>query len=188
MSFQEIINPSTLFLLTGIKLTTSELKKYGFISAYAKDINHDIFYERPVYLLFKPSDISKMESFIHNEYRKDKTSIKEDYDYPGGYIVLVYSFPEHLEQDYHLFLMGEYSKFSDFYKSMFSDYSKVRFDSQIDPVLIPSLPFRIFNKTPDLKEYLESSLGINIDPSQELWSSPSLDGKDCLDISKVISD
>lgn len=203
MGFQEIINPSTLFLLTGLRLTTEELKKYGFVSAYAKDIDHEIFYVRPVYLLFKPSDVSLLEKFIASEYSRPErdnnsknsifspsvpiinTSLKEDYDYPGGYVVLVYSFPEYLKDDYALFLMGEYSKFSDKYKSMFSDYSKVKFGKNVDPVTIPSLPFRIFNKTPDLKEYLENSLGINFDPSQELWSSPSLDGKDCLNISKL---
>lgn len=203
MSFKELVNASTMFLLRGLGLEVSSLAKYGFISAYVDDIDHDIKYERGVYLLFKPKIVDELQRFLMSEYGKAEGfshGLKEDYDYLGGYVVAAYVFPNKYREDYEKFLMGEYSKFSDAYKKLFPkeitlNYPGGKMERTYD------LTYHIFEKSKGLRENLsikvfgskfnkngdEVPIGL-LDPETELWSSPDLTGKDLLDIDRISKD
>lgn len=203
MSFKELVNASTMFLLRGLGLDVNLLAKYGFISAYVDDIDHDIKYERGVYLLFKPKIIDELQKFLMSEYKKwdgKDSGIKEDYDYLGGYVVAAYVFPSKYQDDYQKFLMGEYSKFSEAYKKLFPkeitlNYPNGKMERTYD------LTYHIFEKSEGLRDNLsikvygskindegkEIPLGL-LDEETELWSSPDLTGRDVLDIDRISKD
>lgn len=182
MGFIERTNASTLFLLPGIGLSDIQLKKYGFISAYVDDANHDIKYESSVFLLFKPKNLETLQYFISKEYKRT-TLLKEDYDYDGGYVVMAYSFNKDYYEDYEKFLVGEYSKFSAKYKALFPSYESVRLDGVIKQV--NTLSYRVFNKVESFKLYIEREIGMVLPSEAELWGSPYLDSKDLLDIKLI---
>jgi hypothetical protein len=183
MSYKEILNASTLFLLQGIGLDVKELNRYGFISAFIDDINHNIKYESSVFLLFQPHELEDLQQFIRKEYKRTEL-IREDYDYEDGYTVLAYSFPSKFFPDYEKFLMGEYSKFSDEYKNLFPKYEVITDDKNI-PKKTYSLYYHVFTKSNAFKKYFEDKLGVALDEDQEVWSSPDLVKKDKLDIEFV---
>lgn len=184
MSGFELMNPSTLFLMPGIGFAASDLTKFGFISAFVADKDHDLHYDRPVYLLFKPADLTRMQTFIRQERRRRDQAFKEDYDYAGGYVVLAYSFPERWKADYEHFLLGEYSKFSKEYQHEFPEFSDIKAEDG-NTRTTASITMRIFNKAISLKNYLEDKLDITLGTDQEYWSAPDLKGTDLLDMDKI---
>ena len=196
MSFKEIANASTMFLLRGLGLNVNILNPYGFISAYVDDINHDIKYESAVFLLFKPDVLENLQKFIKEEYKKGL--LKEDYDYEDGWVVMVYTFPEQFLRDYERFLMGEYSKFSPEYKALFPEMVNI-VDEDGKKFRTYDMTYHIFTKSDPLREYLSKKMFGEVydekkqelvpeqwlDKDAELWSSPYLDGKDVLDIDRI---
>lgn len=199
MSFKELVNASTMFLLRGLGLHVDILNKYGFISAYVDDVNHDIKYERSVFLLFRPAEIAELNAFIAKEYKRTEF-VKEDYDYEGGFVVVAYSFPEKFAEDYNKFLMGEYSKFSDEYKKLFPINVTI-IDEKGKKKQTYDLTYHIFQKSLGLRERQsiivygshEDENGNEVpnemlDPDTELWGSPYLTSKDLLDIERIKSE
>lgn len=182
MTDKERKNCTTIFLLPGIGHTRQDLLKHGFLAAYLDDINHEVHYEESVYLLFKPEDQPAFQKFLENEYRK-ATLIVEDYDYEGGYIVLIYKIHEKYLPEYQLFLQGKYSKFSPEYISMFPMDIVVE-DSMGIATVKRSLHYHIFNRTTEIKEYWEKKIGEKMPKDMELWSSPDMD-KEVLDITSI---
>jgi hypothetical protein len=89
----------------------------GLVQCYLKDENHETNLTHPLYLLFKPKDMGIFNMFIENSYLEG--DLKEDYDYPDGYVMLVYEFPKEFQKDYELILDGKYSKVSTEYKNLF---------------------------------------------------------------------
>jgi hypothetical protein len=171
---------STLFLLPGIGLSRKDILKWGFLSAYIDDLHHDPHYENSVYLLFKPDKIRDFQDFL--EFEKLRTPLLiEDYDYPGGYVVVVYSFPKDYALEYSLFKKGKYSKFRKKYKALFPDKVIVvtKEGNKEEKV---SLAYHIFNKTDAIRLYWEERLLTEMDPNMEMWSSPDLEGTETLDI------
>ena len=198
MSFQELINASTMFLLPGLGVDIEKLNKNGFISAFVDDINHDIKYDRSVFLLFKPNQLESLQYFIAKEYKRTSSTLKEDYDYEGGYVVMAYSFPIHYQLDYQRFLMGEYSKMSITYQKLFPQKVLIKMDDgKLQSTY--SLPIHVFEKSLALRKHLSKKVYGEtekdeqgnteplelIDASTELWSSPDLSGKDLLDINLI---
>lgn len=197
MSFQELANASTMFLLKGLGLHMPDLNKYGFISAFVDDINHDIKYESSVFVLFKPEILEDLQRFISKEYKRTDF-LKEDYDYEGGFVVMAYKFPEKFKLDYQRFLMGQYSQFSKEYKSLFPTMVTVKREDGTTHQTY-DVTYHIFNKSKSLRKYLSKKAygevaieGTNeteplewLDEETELWSSPSLTTKDVLDINKI---
>jgi hypothetical protein len=196
MSFQELINASTMFLLPGLGVDIEKLDRHGFISAFIDDKNHDVKYDRSVFLLFKPNELENLQYFIAKEYKRKDSCLKEDYDYDGGYVVMAYSFPIEFQIDYQRFLMGEYSKISLKYQKLFPQKVTVkRDDGKLENTY--NLAVHIFEKSSSLRKYLSKKvygendehepLGL-IDPESELWSCPDLLNKDLLDINLIRGD
>lgn len=173
------ITDTTRFLLRGLGLFKLELSQYGFINAFLDDIEHEHHYENSVYLLFKPSELSVFEWFVDGEKARTHLVI-EEYDYPNGYIVLVYKFPAEYMDDYRLFLQGKYSKFSQKYKDLFPLTNKTTSSRNLTKEE-PSFYSHIFTRSEKMRDYWEGKLAVILAPDAEYWSSPTL-SKEVLNI------
>jgi hypothetical protein len=166
MSIKKTI--TSIFIVPTLEISRDELVENGFINGYAGDIDAETNYPNSIYMLFKPVDVDKFREFLGSEYDRTK-SIIEDYDYPGGYVVVIYKLNTKYKADFTLISQGKYSKVSAMYKSLF-------------PSVIPvikggvtsgehSLQYRVFNKTKDLRTFWETKLGVVFDEDQELWEA-----------------
>jgi hypothetical protein len=174
---------STIFLLPSIGLQRKDILKYGFINAYLGDVHHEPDHDMSLYLLFKPQDMDKMQEFLNREYKRTKL-ILEDYDYVGGYVVVVYHIDPEYYREFELFLKGKYSKFRKKYRDLFSKTADiVTEDGKV--VKEMSLAHHIFDRTPSIRNYWEEKLETQMDEDAEMWSKPDVEGVEMLDINKV---
>ena len=58
---------TSLFLVRGLDLSVTELKKIGFINAFLDDMAHEPHYKNAIYLLFKPEDMSDFTFWQNNQ-------------------------------------------------------------------------------------------------------------------------
>jgi hypothetical protein len=160
---------STLFIVPTLKLP-SESKDNGFINGYKWDMGKQVNYENAVYLLFKPKNIDKFKEFVDDEYiRGEHTNspLIEDYDYEGGFVVLVYTLDPDFKDDFDKVKKGKYSRTSDEFKELFSKI--VMIVEKGYPREKQSLQWRIFNKTDDLRVYWEDKLAVDFTDDMEVW-------------------
>ena len=148
---------STLFMIKPLGIGIERLDKVGFINAFIKDVSHDCIYDNCVYLLFKPHDMDLFRDFIDSEYERTN-NIVEDYDYEGGYVVVVYKLDENFNKDYQLVRQGLYSKTSKDFQNLFPKVVKIMKNGKHRDEI--SLQYRIFNRTQDLINFCEDKLGI----------------------------
>lgn len=179
-------NCTTIFMVPPFGVGRDRLTYNGFIGAYLGDVNKpDLKYKMGIYFLFKPEDMSSFEDFLYEEREERGMQIVEDYDYEGGYVVLIYLLEDRYSEDYEKFLKGEYSKFSNRFKNTFpKTLIAVGDDGYERPEI--STQYRVFNKDASLKEYLEEKFDVDIG-DMELWSKPNLEEKsdEYLDIIKI---
>lgn len=169
---------ATAFLLPGIGLQRQDILQHGFIAAYIDDINHAIKYKHSIYLLYKPT--STFKEFLENEYRRTKLLI-EEYDYPKGYVIVVYRFPEEFIPDYELFLEGKYSKFSEHYKNAFPKTIWIENEYGLKSEKF-TFHHLVFMKHLIIREYWYDKLGIDIPKDGEYWTKPDIEEKERLNI------
>lgn len=149
-----------------LKAPKDALRNNGFINAYIKDDDREDQYPGCIYLLFKPENIDQFREFLDAEYERTKDII-EDYDYEGGYVVVVYKLNEFYEEDFKLVRQGRYSKTSKQFQLQFPKVIKiVKRGLSKDEI---SLQYRIFNRTQDLIDFWEEKLGIIFESDQEVW-------------------
>lgn len=156
---------SAIFLLRLLEIDRKDLrnKELGFINCFMRDDSQVALKGRHLYLLFKPIDMESFTLFV--ELEKERTPhFIQDYDYPGGYCVLIYQLPVRFEEDYKLFDEGKYSKFS---KEMRDVYSK------------DMRAYDIVNKAKVMIDYWTEKTGYDFsqDDELELWSKPDLDSE-----------
>jgi hypothetical protein len=157
---------TTLFMVKPLGISIEQLEKVGFINGFIKDVSHDCIYDNCVYLLFKPRDMDLFKDFIDNEYERTN-NIVEDYDYEGGYVVVVYKLDENFNKDHQLIKQGLYSKTSKSFQNLFPKVVKImKYGKHKDEI---SLQYRIFNRTQDLINFWEDKLGITFSSDQEVW-------------------
>ena len=157
---------TSIFMVPTLKINRTKLKENNFINAYMKDGKKDVQYKNSVYLLFHPKDIDKFKVFLDDEYERTK-SIIDDYDYEGGFVILVYELNKKFNKDFGLVKLGRYSKTSPEFQALFPKMLTVnRNGIHRDEI---SLQYRIFNQTQDLKEYWEDKLGVEFDETMEVW-------------------
>lgn len=144
------------------------LKSNNFINAYVKDNRKDTQYENVVYLLFKPENLDRFREFLDNQYLTNK-NIVEDYDYEGGYVVVISKLNPLFKEDFDLVRAGRYSTTSKKFQEQFPKLVKIVKDD--DPVARdqPSLQFRIFRKTIEMRKYWEDKLDISFTDDMEVW-------------------
>jgi|SRR6478735_10987835 len=178
-------NTTTIFMVPTLGINREELRANGFIEAYVQDKLKEVNYEDSVYLLFKPSNLTKFKYFLDNEY--DRTSsILEDYDYPKKMVVIVYKLEERFKRDFELVKVGKYSQTSLTFQELFPKLLK-RLDKQGTGKEDLSIQWRIFNKTPDMVELWENELGVDFNDKMEVWPTFNIE-KETLDITKIKED
>tara|TARA_R110000822_G_scaffold1894_7_gene9077 strand:- start:506 stop:1024 length:519 start_codon:yes stop_codon:yes gene_type:complete len=164
-----------------IKAPKDALRNNGFINGYVKDETSDHVYDGCIYLLFRPENIDKFREFLDNEYERTK-DIVEDYDYEGGYVVVVYKLNTLYNKDFELVRKGAYTKTSAKFQLEFPKVIKIiKNGLSKDEV---SLQYRIFNRTQDLIEFWEDKLGVKFDDDLEVWDGFQ-EEKEILNINKI---
>lgn len=180
----ENLTSSSIFLLKGLGLALKDLKKLDFINAYIDDKDHEPHYENAVYLLFKPTDMGEFRFWMMQEKERVGEMQIEDYDYDGGYVVVVYLFPDKFLREYKHWEKGEFSLFRQSYIKLFPTEVTTKGNLTTPATRAKSIYYHIFNRTSELKEYWEDVTQEEIEEDMELWSSPDLD-KETLDIDKI---
>ena len=152
-----------------LNIPKGALRTLGFINAYQQDMDREMDYgeNKVIYLLFKPGDMAYFREFLDSEY--DRTaSLIEDYDYPGGYVVLIYKLNERFRTDFARVKKGRYSKTTPAFQKMFPKVIKIiKKGLHRDEI---SLQYRVFNRTPDLVEFWEKKVGIKWTDDMEVWN------------------
>jgi len=164
-----------------LKAPKDALRNNGFINAYVKDENAEHHYDGCIYLLFRPENIDKFREFLDNEYERTKDII-EDYDYEGGYVVVVYKLDDSYVEDFELIRNGNYSKTSKLFQLQFPKVIKISKQGLSRDEI--SLQYRIFNKTQDLVDFWEEKLGIRFNDNMEVWDGFD-EQKEILNINKI---
>lgn len=172
---------TSIFMVPTLKVDRVKLMENGFINGYVSDAKRLPAYESAVYLLFQPKDLDKFRDFLESEYDRTKDIIDE-YDYEGGYVVVVYKLNPKFKKDFGLIKEGLYSKTSSDFQSIFPKIVKIQKDGlKRDEI---SLQYRVFNKTEDLIKFWEDKLGVEFDEDQEIWHGFVLENE-TLDIDKI---
>lgn len=172
---------TSIFMVPTLKIDRVKLRENGFINGYVSDVKKEPAYKDAVYLVFKPTDLDKFRHFLEGEYERTKDIIDE-YDYEGGYVVVVYKLNPKFKKDFTLVKEGKYSITSKDFQGLFPKV--VRIDKagiRKDEI---SLQFRVFNKTEDLIRYWEDRLGVEFDEDQEVWHAFILE-EETLNIDKI---
>ena len=161
---------TTIFMIPTLKTPKDSLRNNGFINAYLKDEMSNIDYENCIYVLFKPDDLDLFKDFLDNEYERTQQII-EDYDYKGGFVVVVYELNKEFKKDFEIIKQSKYSKTSEEFQKLFPKVIKLKKNGLHRDEL--SLQYRIFNKTKDLVEYWKDKIGRSStwEDDYEVWSS-----------------
>lgn len=169
---------TSIFMVATLSISKEELNRNGFINAYADDELHTIKYPQGevVFVLLKPSDFSKFNEFLNKEY--ERNNVLEDYDYEGGYVVIVYSLNKDFKKDFDLIREGKYSKTSKQFQKLFTE------NIQLNGKIEKSLQYRVFNKTEDLIAYWNERVGEALPLGHELWEMYDLQ-KETLNINNI---
>jgi hypothetical protein len=172
---------TSIFIMPTLKIGRERLLGNGYINGYIKDEERDVQYQNAVYALFKPKKMDAFRSFLDEEYARTNQII-DDYDYPEGFVVLVYNLDEKFKSDFLLVKEGLYSKTSKEFQAQFPKIVKL-FKNGLHKDEI-SLQYRVFNKTEDLKKYWEEKLGVEFDDTMEVWDGFNID-KESLNLNKI---
>ena len=176
---------TTILLLPAVGTSRRSLMKYGFINGYLADKHHEIQYQDAVYILFRPESWEKFGYHLEREEKSE--NLIAQYDYAGGYIVLVYSILDKWKEVLPLFKEGKYSQLNDEYKSQFPQMVRTM-DSKTGLMSDElSLQYMIFTKAEPLQKMWEKELGISfkeLGPDMEVWGKPDKE-KETLDIEKI---
>lgn len=145
-------------------IPNGSLEYHGYLEGYSIDQFRTEQYENAVYLLFKPENIQAFHIFLRSEYIRT-TRLIDDYDYAGGFIVLVYLLETEYAKDFALIREGKYSKTSKPFQE--------RFVKEIRPtdvhLMEESLQHRVFKKDKKLRMLISSRIGIRIPAKAEVW-------------------
>lgn len=159
---------TSIFMVPLLKINKESLREQGFLNAYIKDESSDVIYENSLYLLFKPRNMNSFRAFLNEEYERT-TTIIDDYDYGGGFVVVVYRLNSKFIDDINLIKKGMYSKTSKNFQKEFPKSVKILTNGILKEEI--SLQFRIFNKTSDMSSYWEEKLNVKFREDQEVWHS-----------------
>lgn len=171
---------TTIFIVPTLKIGKERLTENGFLNGYIKDELKDVHYDDCAYLLFKPDNMGKFKEFVDTEYERTKNLV-EEYDYEGGYVILVYHLDESFKKDYDLIRETKYSKTSAEFQALFPKVVKVvKNGLRRDEI---SLQYRVFTKSEDIRKYWEDRLGITLSAEIELWEG-FFDENETLNIEK----
>ena len=173
---------TSIFIVPTFGIDRKSLKENSFINGYVEDASKEVQYDKCAYLLFRPTNLDKFKVFLDKEYERTKTII-DDYDYEGGFVVVVYKMNDKFKADFGLVKLGKYSKTSKEFKALFPKIVKV-YGENGDYKDEISLQYRVFNKTEDLRSYWSELLDIDFDDSMEVWQG-WIEEKEILNINQL---
>ena len=172
---------TSVFITPIFKIDRDKLSENGFINSYIKDGYREVQYENCIYLLFKPNDVILFNDFVLRE--KERTSsLIDDYDYDGGYVVLVYQFDDKWKKDIEIIKTSKYSKTSKEFQALFPKIVKIKKNGLHKDEI--SIQYRVFNKTEDLLHFREERLGVTFDDEQEVWYA-FIEENETLNLNKI---
>jgi hypothetical protein len=153
------LNASMIFLAPAVVGNIEEYRKIDTVNAYLGDVEYNGNVECPVFILYKPPDMSRFKLFYEGEKKTGR--LKDDYDYPG-HVMLVYSFP--YPDDYQLFLEGRYSEMSEKYRKMLPKMGQMllnvpQYKGIAETIETPRV-WSILKKNPAIKKDWEDVIGM----------------------------
>jgi putative IMPACT (imprinted ancient) family translation regulator len=172
---------TSIFMVPTLKIDRKKLATNGFINAYSKDVKQEVEYKDAIYILFKPNDLDIFRAFLAEEYERTD-QVVEDYDYPDGYVVIIYKLDNKFKKDFELVKLGKYSLTSKKFQEIFPKTVTIIKDRFAKEEI--SLQYRIFNRTEDLVKFWEERLAVVFDNDQEVWYGFD-EEKEVLDIDKI---
>lgn len=164
MSFQKTI--TSIFMVPTLKIPKNALVNNSFINGFIKDEMREVQYENAIYLLFRPSQIDSFREFLDNEYERTKDVI-EDYDYPDGFVVVVYKLDPAFSEDFDIIKTGKYTHTSPAFQKEFSKFVRIEKHGKVTDEL--SLQYRIFNRTEDMVKFWEDKFDVTFEDDWEVW-------------------
>lgn len=157
---------TSIFMVPTLRIPRETLRENNILNGYAKDSMSENIYEDSVYLLFRPSQIDKFREFLEGEYERTK-SIIDDYDYPNGFVVVVYKLNPEFAYDFHLIKQGKYSRTSPAFQNEFPKTVTIVENGVTREEI--SLQCHIFNRTDKLVKFWEEKFGVDFNDDQEVW-------------------
>lgn len=157
---------TSIFMVPTLKIPRNELKNNGFLNGYSRDNMREVQYDNAIYLLFRPTQVDKFREFLDSEYERTRDII-DDYDYPDGFVVVVYRLDQKYKDDYALVRQGKYSRTSSAFQEEFTKSVTITVMGVEKEEL--SLQYRVFNKTEDLVSFWEKKFDVTFGPDQEIW-------------------
>lgn len=157
---------TTVFLLPILNMEETILENAGFINAYLQYPEGELTAERNViYLLFK---INKIESFnrVLNKVQKD---ILQEWDEDGGHVIVAIALPDEFNDDYELFLNGQYSKFSSKLKDAYKKHCTITLQNTKEKKIFTTYQREVVFKGANLKAIIEKRFDIDIDQFPEAF-------------------
>ncbi len=144
------------------------MKDFGLVNCYIKDADRETVIDRPILLLFRPKNVAVFNNFVER-CAADDPDFREDYDYPGGLVVMVFEFPEKYKADYDVIIKGQYSKVGAPYIDLFPERDN-RFLSKKDGKPMPHITYSILTKAKWLRRERAKDLLYDEWPDDwELW-------------------
>lgn len=160
----------SLFIVPLLKLNRAEIIENGFENAFIQDNlkeEEGISYDNGVYALFRPFKLDKFNDFVMNERKTNKYFIDE-YDYPGGFTILVYNYDDKWKSDVRLLMNGKFSKTSENFQKEIPEVvvNKNHFNnSNVKREM--SVQHHIFRKTETLRKYWKTEFDLDLIDNEE---------------------
>ncbi len=174
-------NISYLFFVPTLRIDRDKLEGNNFVNSYLSDLGLEEQFENSIYLLFKPSNLDRFKAFVDDEYERT-LNIIDDYNIDDEFVVLVYTLDDYWEKDFNLVKKGQYSRTSEEFQEQFP--KEVKAWENEKAVFKKSIQYRIFNKTKDLKDYIEDRIGTSLHKDAEMWDTFE-EKEEILDIEKI---
>ena len=159
-----------MFLVPVLGLDKSVISDHNYLNGYS-DLKDKILEYEPhvIYLLFKPKNRETFQDFVEGQYEMGQ-SILEDFDLDDDFVVLVYKLNEELDRDYHLIKLGNYSKTSEEFQSLFPE--TISDDRKGMLTKRKTLQKMVFDKEKSLFKYWQNNIGRPLlNEDMEVWYS-----------------
>lgn len=157
-------NCATLFLLPITNMQLGDFYSNGFVRTFLGDAELEEETEDKILVLMHPITKQGMEVLMDRKVRRNPLYLFE-YDIED-YVSIVFDVPDIWKEVLQKFKLGQYSKFSQEYKTTyFPEISSV--------TKRESLLHKILYKKEEAYNFLETKYDIFIPRSQEAWSRPN---------------
>lgn len=156
------LTATSIFVVPILKLSLKDLWKHGFENAYIKDELRDTDYQNAVFLLFRPMNQEEFNEFVEKE--RERKYLIDEYDYPDGWIMLVYRFHEQWQEDINTIMTGKFSEVGEPFKREIPRNTSVGGGNTV-----MTLPHHIFGKTQYLKSFWKKLYDLDLTDLDEHW-------------------